>query len=227
MDKHFFKNIGTKLVFLVLVFLFFSFLVARTSFPGVPEQENEFSVFDERTHNKEKPVEKEDPKEGVTTEESKTEEQAVELDEVQLVRVVDGDTLLVNKDGVEVRVRLLEVDTPESVHVDASKNNEFGEMASAYTKKLLENVDTLYLSYDKEKVDQYGRTLAYVWLSNDTSDVVNNCLNAKLLQDGMAQFKVFGENDLFSDEFSKLEQTAKDNMTGIWQYEEFWSLMAQ
>ena len=54
-----------------------------------------------------------------------------ELDEVTLVRVVDGDTIVVDNDGTQEKVRLLEVNSPESVHSDASKNNEYGEMASA------------------------------------------------------------------------------------------------
>ena len=95
------------------------------------------------------------------------EEISSEMTEVLLIRVVDGDTILVSIDGSEEKVRMIGVDTPESVHSDSTKNNEYGDMASDFTKEYLKNYTTLYLQYDTEKEDQYGRTLAYVWLEDD------------------------------------------------------------
>ena len=80
------------------------------------------------------------------------------LNRATVVRVVDGDTFIANIDGEEVRVRMLEVDTPESVHEDASKNNEFGALASDYTKERLKEGKTVYLEYGTEQTDQYGLT---------------------------------------------------------------------
>ena len=83
-------------------------------------------------------------------------------------RVVDGDTLIVtNSNGEDVRVRLIGIDTPESVHPDQSKNTLDGDIASEYTKSLLEVGQILYLEYDVDQLDVYNRTLAYVWLTND------------------------------------------------------------
>lgn len=77
------------------------------------------------------------------------------LEEVDLVRVVDGDTIIINTAGEDISVRLIGVDTPESVNPDKNKNNEYGSMASEYTKELLADVRTLYLQYDVTKTDKY------------------------------------------------------------------------
>ena len=57
----------------------------------------------------------------------------------EVVRVVDGDTVILNIDGQRTRVRLIGIDTPESVAEDKSRNVKEGKIASEYTKNLLEN----------------------------------------------------------------------------------------
>ena len=55
------------------------------------------------------------------------------LTQVSYVRAKDGDTIVVSDDsGEEITVRLIGVDTPESVNPDENKNNEYGEIASKY-----------------------------------------------------------------------------------------------
>ena len=148
-----------------------------------------------------------------------------DLEEVSLVYVVDGDTLVVTgSDGLEYKVRLIGVDTPESVHSDASRNNEFGESASTHTKELLHDVDTLYLEYDTQVTDKYNRTLAYVWLTNDTSDI-NNMLNARILSDGYAVDKVYEPNHRYAEHFAQICQDANDAHAGLWQTEGYHALV--
>ena len=78
-------------------------------------------------------------------------------------RVVDGDTIVVRGVG---RVRLIGVDTPETVH--PSRPVEFfGREASAFAKRLLQG-QRVRLEYDREPTDRYGRTLAYVHLADGT-----------------------------------------------------------
>lgn len=108
-----------------------------------------------------------------------------ELDKVTYIRAKDGDTIVVNKNGQEKTVRLIGIDTPESVHPDESKNTKEGEEASNHTKDILQGTTTLYLEYDIEKEDKYGRTLAYVWLNEDTSNM-ENMLNYRLVKEGYA-----------------------------------------
>lgn len=121
----------------------------------------------------------------------KPDDSEIDFESVQLVRVVDGDTLLVSSEGEDVRVRMIGIDTPESVHPDERLNTAEGIKASEYVKELLDGVGTLYLEYDVEKYDKYERVLAYVWLSdtvnpNNPDDTRVYMLNAILLEHGIA-----------------------------------------
>lgn len=103
-----------------------------------------------------------------------------DLEEVELLRVVDGDTLLVNYNNEETYVRLIGIDAPESVNPDESKNTPAGVEASNYLKNLLNGIDNVYLEFDVERTDNYGRTLAYVWIySNDELVLLNKVLVAE------------------------------------------------
>ena len=55
----------------------------------------------------------------------------------KVIRVVDGDTIVVDYEGKYEKVRLLCVNTPESVHPDKKQNMPMGKAASDYTKKRL------------------------------------------------------------------------------------------
>ena len=88
-------------------------------------------------------------------------------------RVVDGDTIIVQGVG---RVRLIGVDTPETVHPRRPVEC-FGKEASAFTKRLLHG-QRVRLEYDQERTDRYGRTLAYVYLSSGTF------ANAEIIRQG-------------------------------------------
>lgn len=153
--------------------------------------------------------------------------QEASLEKVTLVHVADGDTVsVIAADGYEYRVRFIGMDTPESVNPDESKNNELGVIASSHTKEILTNVDTLYLEYDKEKTDQYGRILAYVWLSEDTTDLMN-MLNARLIAEGYAVDKVYEPNTKYASQFGLLKIAARESGNGLWSGEEFAGLMGE
>lgn len=148
----------------------------------------------------------------------------VELTPTKIVKCVDGDTIYVcTDDNTLLKVRLIGVDTPESVHPDESRNTIWGTYASDYTKTLLGSYELVYLEFDKEREDQYGRTLAYVWLNEDTSNI-QNMLNAKLLSDGYAMDKVFQPNSKYADTFSTLRQEAENSGLGLWADEGFHNL---
>ena len=149
------------------------------------------------------------------------------LEQVTLVHIADGDTVtIITEDGYEYRVRLIGIDTPESVNPDEAKNNEFGLLASDHTKELLKDTDTIYLEYDKEKTDQYGRILAYVWLCEDTTELTN-MLNARILAEGYAVDKVYEPNDKYASQFEILKLSAKEKKNGLWAYDEFAGLMGE
>ena len=129
--------------------------------------------------------------------------------------VTDGDTIAVKIDGEERSVRMIGVDTPESVHWDASKNVPEGKVASDYTKKLLSG-KTVYLEYDVEREDKYGRTLAYVYLDDQKTMV-----EEKLLSDGMAQVMTIQPNSKYSLRFTLLQQEARLKRVGFWEEDVF------
>lgn len=113
-----------------------------------------------------------------------------------VIRVVDGDTIVVNYNGVEEKVRLIGVDTPESVHPDSSKNTEDGVLASEYTKERLEGKE-IELEFDVQQRDVYGRLLAYVYLDGVM-------YNGTLLADGVANLATYPPNVKYADDFAKI-----------------------
>lgn len=112
-----------------------------------------------------------------------------------VVRVVDGDTIIVNIDGEETKVRLIGVDTAESVHPDETKNTEIGKEASEWTSDLLTG-QKIFLEYDIDKEDDYGRTLAYVYLSDGETMVQEELLKAE-----MAELMTIQPNSKYANRF--------------------------
>ena len=146
-----------------------------------------------------------------------------EVEAFKLVRVVDGDTIVINDAGVEAKERLIGLDTPES---DESKNTVYGTYASDYTKSLLDDVSTVYLSYDVEATDQYGRILAYVWLDEPTdveneTEIESKMLNYNILINGYAVDKVYEPNHKYAEIFNIARCDAEKQGIGLWQYEEY------
>ena len=131
----------------------------------------------------------------------------------KVIRVVDGDTLVVNFQGQEEKIRLIGVDTSESVHPDVSKNVEEGKIASNFTKDKLEGKDVT-LEFDVQERDQYGRLLAYVYLDGVM-------FNKTLLAEGYAQVSTYPPNVKYVEEFTELQRVARENNKGLWNEETF------
>ena len=153
-----------------------------------------------------------------------------DVEAFELLRVVDGDTIIINDAGVEAKVRLIGWDTPESVHSNESLNTIYGTYASDYTKKLLENTDIVYLSFDTEETDQYGRILAYVWMNEPTDvesadEVKNKMVNYNILANGYAVDKVYEPNHKYAEIFNIARCDAEKQNLGLWQYDEYISMV--
>lgn len=122
------------------------------------------------------------------------------FDQVTVRHVVDGDTLAVLfADGERASVRLIGIDTPESVAPQKERNREEGVWASDHMKGLVDEGDTLWLQYDTNQVDKYGRPLAYVWRAlpasaaeaDDPAVIAQHMLNAIQVIDGYGQPKTY------------------------------------
>lgn len=137
-----------------------------------------------------------------------------------VVNVVDGDTIDVEITdrtegraageadvGVEYRVRLIGIDTPESVK-PGTPVECFGEEASAAAKALLDG-EEVRLVKDVEETDRYDRLLRYVYLEAEMA-------NARLVANGYANAYTYPPNIRWSEMFLQLEREAREDDRGLW-----------
>lgn len=123
-----------------------------------------------------------------------------------VLRVVDGDTLVVLLDGKREKVRLLGLDAPESVHPQKPVER-FGKEASAFTRKMLFGKDVT-LEYAGRKRDRYGRLLAYVWLEG-------RLVNLEIIRAGYG-FAPLKYPHPRMEEFRRAEREAREKGRGLW-----------
>ena len=127
-------------------------------------------------------------------------------EKVALERVVDGDTIIVNYQNERCRVRLIGINSPESVHEDESKNTQEGRDASDFLKEYLADVEYVWLEFDAEPRDQYERYLAYVWMSADGTDISEDMLNGIIVKKGYAEARSYQPNVKYQEELEKVER---------------------
>ena len=124
---------------------------------------------------------------------------------------MDGDTLKASIGGEEAYIRLIGVDTPESVaDEDYKENTEEGKIAADYMHGLLDG-GTVYLEYDSESTDVYGRSLCYVYL-DDKSTMVNELL----LANGYARTMTIEPNVKHKERPYTAEAQARKQGEGFW-----------
>ena len=128
---------------------------------------------------------------------------------VTVSRVVDGDTVEITPavDGL-TQVRLIGVDTPETSHPTYGEQ-PYGQQAKEFTASRLEE-ERVALNFDVEKVDPYGRLLAYVWLAN------GSMFNETLVKEGYAQVATFPPNVKYTDRFLQAQRDAREAGRGLW-----------
>lgn len=132
---------------------------------------------------------------------------SIAQDYYQCTRVIDGDTIVVKIADKEERVRLIGVDTPETVHPNKPVEY-FGKEASEFTKRMVEGKN-VKLEYDWQKRDKYKRLLAYVYLEDGTF------LNAEIIKQGYG-FAYTRFPFKYLDEFRKYEREARESNKGLW-----------
>lgn len=131
-------------------------------------------------------------------------------------RVVDGDTYLVDIGGKETKLRLIGVDTPESVADDeyleksGKENTDFGKDVSNIMKSKLPEGTTLFVVTDVQEMDKYGRMLGYVYFED------GQLIQDYLLSNGYARVMTVQPNVALVDHFVALEQKAMEEGKGIW-----------
>jgi len=144
-----------------------------------------------------------------------------------VTRVVDGDTVEARVGGGVEDVRLIGVDTPETVKPDAPVEC-FGPEASAFTHEVLEG-ERVRLVFGEEQRDRYGRLLAYVYLAPQEptgSPALRErttpgrgrpvFINAALVRRGLARTLTIPPNDRFAGRLRRLELRAARAGRGLW-----------
>jgi micrococcal nuclease len=142
--------------------------------------------------------------------------------DARVTRVIDGDTIEVRLGGRREDVRLIGVDTPETVKPDAPVQC-FGPHASDFTHRRLEG-RRVRLVFGAERRDVYGRLLAYLYLAQATSYVSphvkspqrERLFNAVLVRRGLARTLTIPPNDRFAPRLRRIELAAARRGRGLW-----------
>ncbi|WP_343840156.1 thermonuclease family protein [Salinibacillus aidingensis] len=130
------------------------------------------------------------------------------LESARVTRVVDGDTIEIQYKGKTEDVRLLLVDTPETVH-PSKPVQPYGPEASSFAKKALSGKQ-VQVEFDGPKRDHYDRLLAYIWVDG-------KMFNQLLLEKGLARLAyVYDPPYTHYDAYVKAQTKAVNANRGIW-----------
>jgi micrococcal nuclease len=130
-----------------------------------------------------------------------------EMQQAQVVRVIDGDTIEVSIGSKTYKVRYIGIDTPETKHPE--KPVEWmGKEAAAKNEELVGG-KVVGLEKDVSETDKYGRLLRYVWVG----DLM---VNAELVRLGYAQVSTYPPDVKYTDLFSQLQREAREAGRGLW-----------
>jgi micrococcal nuclease len=129
---------------------------------------------------------------------------------VPVLRVVDGDTIVVSVNGKNETVRLIGINTPETV--DPRKTVEcFGREASGRAQALLQNASVI-LEADPTQGDRdkYGRLLRYIFLPDGTN------VNELMIEEGYAYEYTYATPYAYQEEFQTAQKAAMVQKKGLW-----------
>ena len=134
---------------------------------------------------------------------------------VKFIKVVDGDTIYVELNGEKTRVRLIGINTAESVapyeylQATGKENTQEGKFASDYLKELMKDVTEVWLEFDLEMNDDYGRVLAYVWLDGEEKDGEKSMLNIIMVRSGWAEPMTIEPNSRYKEQIAIAAEEAE------------------
>ena len=129
----------------------------------------------------------------------------------RVVRVVDGDTVVIDRGLGNERVRYIGVDSPESVK-PGSPVESMGKEASAANARLVDGAEVV-LERDVSETDQYGRLLRYVWIRDGDRWLF---VNLQLVRTGFARVATYPPDVRWVDTFRAAEAEARDAGRGLW-----------
>lgn len=129
---------------------------------------------------------------------------------VKLSKCVDGDTFRAIINNKEYTIRMLAIDTPESVKANTDIEY-YGKESSEYTCKKLTNAKKIELEYDEksDKFDKYDRLLAWVFIDN-------KLLQEELVEKGYAKVAYLYNDYKYNDILKEKQELASAKEIGIW-----------
>jgi len=209
-----YKKVGSPKLkyFLLAVIALFTltfggvWISAMTS-PSKPEQKQEQTAQATPTPEAQTAT-TETTKQPSLTQESTT---PANMQTAKVTRVIDGDTIDVSFDGKTERIRVIGIDTPETV--DPRKPVEcFGQEASAVAKEQLTD-ETVQLESDptQGERDKYNRLLRYVWMDNGTVD-----FGKLMIATGYAHEYTYNLPYKYQAEYKQAQKEAEQGKKGLW-----------
>jgi micrococcal nuclease len=121
--------------------------------------------------------------------------------EYPVTRIVDGDTLHLDRNGEDVTVRLLRINTRE--------RGEWGYKQGQTELKRLVEGKRVRLASDDEPKDRYGRELAYIFVGDKN-------INLEMVRSGWSPFFTRYGKGQYADAFAKAEAEAREAKRGLW-----------
>lgn len=132
--------------------------------------------------------------------------------EATVSKVTDGDTFHIIYENRDYKVRMLDIDTPESVKAGVEPQ-PFSKEASRLTEEMLAD-KSVRLIFEKDTTDQFNRLLAHVILEDNTY------YNAYMVENGYAICVFYSPNTLLKKYFNELQDNAVNEQKGFWQLPE-------
>jgi len=186
------------LIFLIFLVVFAFFLLGKYGYLGNPRISRGESFSQE--HQGEK-----------TEHLSQSGGEVRERIPVHLIRVVDGDTLLVFFNGKRERVRLIGIDSPESVKPEEEPEC-YGPEAKEALERFLQGEREIFLEFDETQGmrDRFGRILAYAFLPNGKQ------IGEMMIEKGYACEYRYALPYRYEEAFRQAEERARQEGLGLW-----------
>lgn len=133
-----------------------------------------------------------------------------ETEEARVARVVDGDTIVIDRGLGDERLRYIGIDTPETVKPGTAVE-WMGLEASAANQALVEG-RSVVLEKDVSETDRFGRLLRHVWLRDATWLLVD----LELVRDGYAWVSTYPPDVKYADLYLAGQVDAREHQRGLW-----------
>ena len=133
------------------------------------------------------------------------------LEAAEVIRVVDGDTIVVSLEGEEPTVRYIGIDAPESV-APGTPDECLGEQAAGANADLVGD-GIIYLERDVSETDRFDRLLRYAWVRRGDGWLM---VNAELVRLGFADAHDYPPDVRHSELLEQMEREARERASGMW-----------